>query len=86
MRIYDRALNADTLRWEITGNEAEKTYLSIGGGAFRCDLTGPEVCGSLQGVHNYSESTRAAGGIYEYTLLNHSCNENSYLKFFINLR
>ncbi len=79
--MYDRALQADTLRWEMIGTSVMKTYQSSSGGNIQHDLTGNGVCNSLLGLYHYTESPRAAGGINEYTLLNHSCNEDSYLKF-----
>jgi hypothetical protein len=72
-------MKADTLAWEIVGTEMGKTYES--GNTLIHELLGTGVCNSLQGLFNYSESTHAEGGTVQYTVLDHSCNDFSLLKF-----
>lgn len=76
---YDRSLKADTLAWELIGTSLDKTYQS--GANLQHELVGTGVCGSLQGVLHYSESTHSSGGTVQYTVVNHTCNEFSLLKF-----
>jgi hypothetical protein len=79
LTCYDRDLKADTLAWEIVGVDLAKTYES--GSSLIHEKLGSGVCTSLQGLFNYSESTHASGGTVQYTVVNHSCNDFSLLKF-----
>jgi hypothetical protein len=76
---YDRTLQADTLKWKINGTTLNKSYQS--GPYLQHELVGTDVCNPLQDVYYYSESEHSQGGIVEYTVENHSCNETSHLKF-----
>ena len=80
LTCYDRSLVADTLAWELIGTSLNKTYQQ--GVYLRHELLGPEVCNSLLGVYNYSESGHVSGGTVQYTVVNHSCNEFSLLSFY----